>query len=70
MIKTHARPEKFAEHFSQATLFWNSLSEPEKNHLVAAAWFELGKVTKKEIRERMVERFNHVDHELARRVAL
>ncbi len=41
--KTYERPPKFADHFSQATLFWNSLSEPEENHLVAAAWFELGK---------------------------
>lgn len=67
--KTDARPKKFNDHYSQATLFWNSLQEFEKNHLVAAAWFELGKVTKKEIREKIVENMNKIDHELARRVA-
>ncbi|KAI9020355.1 catalase [Hyaloraphidium curvatum] len=68
--KVAARPTaKFSDHFSQATLFWNSLSEPEKNHLVAAAWFELGKCERMATRELMVGRFNHVDHELAKRVA-
>ncbi|MGV0026735.1 catalase, partial [Phormidesmis priestleyi] len=63
------RSSSFSDHFSQATLFWNSLSEVEKGHLVAAAHFELGKVGDRGVRERMVDRFNHVDHELAKRVA-
>ena len=63
------RSSSFSDHFSQATLFWNSLSEIEKDHLVAAAHFELGKVGDHGVRERMVDRFNHVDHELAKRVA-
>ena len=42
--KMRARGEKFFDHFSQATLFWNSQSEPEKEHIVQALRFELGKV--------------------------
>ncbi len=67
--KVRERSPSFQEHFSQATLFWNSLSVPEKDHLVEAAHFELGKVKNKDVRQRMVDRFNQVDHELAKRIA-
>ncbi len=63
------RSESFNDHFSQATLFWNSLSDVEKEHLVKAAEFELGKVYTKQVKERMLELFNHVDHQLAIRIA-
>jgi len=45
------------------------MSMPEKEHLVKAAVFELGKVETKAIRERMVERFMHVDAGFAQAVA-
>ena len=67
--KVRERSPSFQEHFSQATLFWNSLSVPEKEHLVEAAHFELGKVKNKDVQQRMVDRFNQVDHELAKRIA-
>lgn len=67
--KIRERSDSFKDHFSQATLFWNSLSEPEKDRLVSAAHFELGKVNHKEIRQRMVDLFNQIDHEFAKRVA-
>nr|WP_287128962.1 catalase [Candidatus Cyanaurora vandensis] len=67
--KIRERSPSFADHFSQATLFWNSLSVPEKDHLVGAARFELGKVKEKTVQQRMVARFNEVDHELAERIA-
>jgi catalase len=67
--KIRARSESFKDHYSQATLFWNSLTAPEKQHLVEAAHFELGKVMTKEIRQRQVGNFYKVDPELARRVA-
>lgn len=67
--KVRERSPSFQEHFSQATLFWNSLSTVEKDHLVAATHFELGKVGDQGVRDRMVDRFNQVDHELAKRVA-
>jgi catalase len=68
--KIRERSETFNDHFSQATLFWNSLSKVEKEHLVEAAHFELGKVESKEVRERMVDLFNHVDFELAKLIAV
>jgi catalase len=67
--KIRERSDSFKDHYSQATLFWNSLSDPEKNHLVNAARFELGKVESPEIRQRVVDQFGRVDGELARRVA-
>jgi catalase len=68
--KIRDRSESFEDHFTQARLFWNSMSEPEKQNIVDAAHFELGKVDRVEIRERMVyELFNNVDHEFATRVA-
>ena len=67
--KVRERSPSFSDHFSQATLFWNSLSTVEKDHVVAAAHFELGKVSDRGVRERMIDRFNQVDHELAKRVA-
>ena len=68
--KIRERSPSFGEHFSQATLFWNSLSTGEKDRLVEAAHFELGKVPQVEIKQRMLDRFNKVDGELAKRVAL
>jgi len=67
--KVRERSDSFKDHFSQATLFYNSLSGPEKDHLVDALRFELGKVEHIHIRERIVDRLNHVDHSLAKRVA-
>lgn len=68
--KVRERSPSFQDHFTQATLFWNSLSPVEKQHLVEAAHFELGKVENQGVRERMVNLFNHVDHELAKKVAI
>jgi catalase len=67
--KVRERGEKFFDHFSQATLFWNSQSDPEKQHIVQALRFELGKVEVPEVRERVVGMLAHVDRTLAGRVA-
>ena len=67
--KVRGRSESFFDHFSQATLFYNSQSEPEKNHIVRALRFELGKVETPAIRERMVFLLSQVDKSLASRVA-
>jgi catalase len=67
--KIRARSESFKDHYSQATLFWNSITETEKKHIVEAAHFELGKVEIKAIRERMLSHFNIIAPELAQRVA-
>jgi len=68
--KIRERSPSFGDHFTQATLFWNSMSMPEKEHLVKAAVFELGKCEMRAIRERMVERFMRVDSGFGRAVAL
>jgi catalase len=67
--KVRERGEKFFDHFSQATLFWNSQSEPEKRHIVQAFQFELGKLDRPTIRERMVAMLAQVDRGLATQVA-
>lgn len=67
--KIRERSDSFQDHFSQATLFWNSMSAPEKRHIVEAFHFELGKVMNKEVRTRMVQQLYHVDESLAEQVA-
>ncbi len=67
--KVRARSESFHDHFSQATLFFNSQSEAEKKHLTDALCFELGKVEVPAIRERMVGILTQVDKGLASKVA-
>ncbi|MDK2744097.1 MAG: catalase [Nitrospira sp. BO4] len=67
--KVRARSEKFFDHFSQASLFWNSQSHAEKAHIVQALRFELGKVAVPAIRERMVFLLAQVDKTLAGMVA-
>ncbi len=67
--KIRQRSASFMDHFSQARLFYNSQSEPEKNHIVDALRFELGKVETQSIRERMLVVLAHVDHGLANEVA-
>ncbi len=42
--KVRQRSPSFADHFSQATLFWNSMAAWEKEHIVAAFSFELNMV--------------------------
>lgn len=67
--KVRVRSEKFNDHFSQATLFWNSQSEVEKQHIIEAFHFELGKVEHMHIRERMVQLIANIDRELAVKTA-
>ncbi|MBN3852337.1 catalase HPII [Paraburkholderia sp. Ac-20340] len=68
--KVRVRSESFADHFSQATMFYQSMSEPEKAHILAAYSFELGKVKRTEIRERVVnEILVNIDADLAAQVA-
>ncbi|RCW76930.1 catalase [Saliterribacillus persicus] len=63
--KVRARSESFKDHFSQATLFWNSMSDAEKEHLINAFSFELGKVESASVQNQVVEMFANVSHELA-----
>jgi catalase len=67
--KLRGKPEKFGDHYSQATLFWNSQTPYEKTHIVRAFRFELTKVQVPAIRERTVAMLRNVSDELAKPVA-
>jgi catalase len=68
--KIRNRSKSFMDHFSQAKLFYESQTEVEQDHIVKALRFELGKVGREEIRERMVGMLTYVNESLAKKVAL
>lgn len=67
--KIRKRPESFGDHYSQASLFWNSMTNFEKQHIVDALQFELGKVSYKHIKVLMLEHLSKINHRLASEVA-
>ncbi len=68
--KVRERSESFSDHFSQARLFYKSMSPNEQQHIVKAYSFELGKVEREHIRARQVnEILANIDLDLAAAVA-
>lgn len=67
--KIRKRSKSFFDHFSQARLFFNSQTDPEKNHIIDALTFELGKVKTVAIRVRMLGILEQIDLDLAAGVA-
>jgi catalase len=67
--KVRERGASFFDHYSQARMFFQSQSEPERQHLIKALRFELGKVQTPAIRERMVGHLAQIDATLAALVA-
>jgi catalase len=67
--KVRARSETFADHYSQARMFFRSQSEPEQRHIIGAFTFELGKVTTLAIRKRVLGHLTLIDKTLATEVA-
>jgi catalase len=67
--KTRERSASFGDHFSQARMFLDSQSPPERAHLLAACQFELAKVERLGIRERVVRCFAQIDPAFAEQVA-
>ncbi|MDP2021135.1 MAG: catalase [Hydrogenophaga sp.] len=67
--KLRGKPEKFADHYTQATLFYESQTPVEKAHIAGGFRFELSKLTVPAIRERMVSSLVNVSEELAATVA-
>jgi catalase len=59
--KVRKRSETFADHYSQARLFFRSQTEPEQQHIINAFAFELAKVQTKAIRTRMLRHLANVD---------
>lgn len=67
--KLRARPDKFADHYSQARQFYISQTPIEQQHLTDALVFELSKVETPAIRVRMVAHLLNIDKTLAKKVA-
>ena len=66
---TREQPASFDDHFSQARLFYISLSEVEQAHLADAVSFELGKCYEEAVKVRYLDVLAHVDQDLAETVA-
>jgi catalase len=67
--KARVRSETFADHYSQARQFYLSQTETERRHIAAAFTFELSKVERPAIRERVVSHLLNVHEELANSVS-
>jgi catalase len=67
--KQRLHSKKFSEHFSQAQLFWNSMAQHEKVHIINALSFELDHCDDPTVYERVCERLTDIDVDLAKAVA-
>jgi len=67
--KLRGKPEKFADHYTQATLFYDSQTAVERAHIAGGFRFELSKLTVPAIRERMLASLVNVSPQLAAEVA-
>ncbi|GGL62850.1 catalase [Streptomyces fumigatiscleroticus] len=67
--KVREAPESFADHFSQPRRFWLSMSPIEREHIIGAYTFELGKCYEQAIKERQLQVLANIDPELCSRVA-
>ncbi|MDH2425356.1 catalase [Sphaerisporangium sp. TRM90804] len=67
--KVREAPASYADHFSQARLFWLSMTPVEREHIIAAYTFELGKVYEQVIKERTLRTLAEIDPYLCEQVA-
>ncbi|WP_457437592.1 catalase [Pseudomonas sp. TE3786] len=67
--EVRGKPEKFAEHYNQATLFFNSQAPFEQQHIIDALRFELSKVQVPAVRTRVLAMLRNISEELAQEVA-
>jgi catalase len=67
--KVRLRAESFADHYSQARLFYRSVTPQEQKHMAMALTFELSKVEISEIRKKMLGHLNVIDEKLGAKVA-
>lgn len=68
-VKVRSAPASFADHYTQPRLFWQSLTPVEKDHVVSAFTFELGKCYEQAIKERELLVLANVDATLCAEVA-
>ncbi|MFF3501967.1 catalase [Streptomyces sp. NPDC003247] len=67
--KVREAPESFDDHFSQPRRFWLSMSPVEREHIIGAYTFELGKCYEQAIKERALEVLANIDPQLCEQVA-
>ncbi|MGG0658385.1 catalase [Rummeliibacillus pycnus] len=67
--KIRGRSKSFLDFFSQAKLFYNSLSSYEQLHLKSALCFEIGKCKSEMVKINAVAILNHIDRQMAQVVA-
>ena len=67
--KQRKRAETFADHYSQARMFFRSMTDPEQLHIISAFAFELAHVETKAIRLRMLGHLATIDGTLHKQVA-
>ncbi|WP_374117563.1 catalase [Streptomyces sp. XM83C] len=67
--KVREAPESFADHYGQARRFWLSMTPVERDHIIGAYTFELGKCWEQAIKERALQVLAHIDPELCAGVA-
>jgi catalase len=66
--KLRQRSPSFDDHYSQARMFWRSMTESEQGHIVNAFGFELGKVETLAIRTRMLGHLHLIEPQLGKAV--
>jgi catalase len=64
-----AAPVSFDDHYTQATLFYRSMTPLEQVHIIEAYTFELGKVYEQAIKERTLGVLANIDADLCAQVA-
>ncbi len=67
--KVRAHSASFDDHYSQARLFWLSMTPVEQEHIVAAYTFELSKVFEENIKVRQLQALAAIDADLCAQVA-
>ena len=67
--KRRVRPSSFSDHYSQASMFYRSQTPVEQQHIIDAFVFELSKLERPDIRERVVSNLANVDDGLAAEIA-
>ncbi|MEU0404781.1 catalase [Streptomyces sp. NPDC006197] len=67
--KVREAPVSFADHFSHPRIFWLSMTPTEREHIIAAYTFELGKCYEQAVKERMLTVLANIDPQLCEGVA-
>ncbi|MFF5971118.1 catalase [Streptomyces sp. NPDC012769] len=67
--KAREAPASFSDHFTQPRLFWLSMTPVEREHIIAAYTFELGKCYEQAVKERVLQVLANIDPVLCEQVA-